>query len=45
MDFDIFANLAIGLFVLGVAAIMLYERSSPKAGTSEESKPGAHREK
>jgi|GEM_PF-6817865 hypothetical protein len=45
MDFDILANLAIGLFILGVAAVMLYERSSPKSGTGEESKPGAHREK
>lgn len=45
MDFDILANLAIGLFILGVAAVMLYERSSPKASAGEESKSGAHREK
>ncbi|HEX9317603.1 MAG TPA: hypothetical protein VF884_01575 [Nitrososphaeraceae archaeon] len=45
MNFDVLANLAIALFIVGLAAVMIYVRSAPKVRTGEESKSEALREK
>lgn len=45
MDFDIYVNVAVGLFIIGLAAIMLYERTSPKSSSAEEPESETARDK
>ena len=45
MDFDIYVNVAVGLFIIGLAAIMLYERTSPKFSSAEVPKSETARDK
>jgi hypothetical protein len=45
MDFEIFVNIAVGLFIIGLAAVMLYERTSKSSSLAEEPKPEKARDK
>jgi hypothetical protein len=45
LDFEIFVNIAVGLFIIGLAAVMLYERTSKKSSSAEEPKPEKARDK
>jgi hypothetical protein len=38
-------NIAVGLFIIGLAAVMLYERTSQKSSSAEELKPEKARDK
>jgi hypothetical protein len=38
-------NIAVGLFIIGLAAVMLYERTSRKSSSTEELKPEKARDK
>jgi hypothetical protein len=45
MEFDVFVNIAVGLFIVGLAAVMLYERTLPKSNSTEETKSEKTRDK
>jgi hypothetical protein len=45
LEFEIFVNIAVGLFIIGLAAVMLYERTSHKSSSPEEPKPEKDRDK
>jgi hypothetical protein len=45
LEFDMFVNIAVGLFIVGLAAVMLYERTSPKSNSTEDTKLEKTRDK
>lgn len=44
LNFDLFVTAVIGMFIIGLAAVMYYESLSPKPGSIDETKAETARE-